>query len=315
MRVVFPKFSLFLVGLILLTSCVNIGQNTPVSSSVQVTLLPYSASNIPLSPTQALATLSPSPTNEPVIYTVVAGDSLSAIAFRFRVELDALMLANPTVNPNSMSIGTKLIIPAVDSPDQSGEAILTGFPTPVIQLTSTPDCYRVDTKAWICFLLVKNDQQYAIENVTGKILIPGSSASFTATCPLDFIPAGESLPLTVVIDLLENNADHVIGSLSSAIPVGENDPRFGTTTIINKQIKYSTDLRLATISGEVLVPVGGMLRVLGYAVDAQHHVVGYRIWDAPDSLVAGDSLKFAITIFSLGGEISEVYLFAQAWLK
>ncbi|MGB8253075.1 MAG: LysM domain-containing protein, partial [Anaerolineaceae bacterium] len=169
--------------------------------SSQITLLPYTTPSVTLlSPTQAESTLSPSPTTEPIVYTVVAGDSLSAIALRFGVNLDALIATNPAINPNAMSIGSKLIIPSSNNSSRMEETTIAGLPTPVIQLTAKPDCYHMDADTWICFLMVDNDQSAPIEDVTGKIIFSNMSASFPVTCPLDIIPAGASLPLVATID-------------------------------------------------------------------------------------------------------------------
>ena len=45
------------------------------------------------------------------VYLIQSGDTLSAIAKRFGVSLSALMATNPSVNPNRMRIGQKIIIP------------------------------------------------------------------------------------------------------------------------------------------------------------------------------------------------------------
>ncbi len=45
-------------------------------------------------------------------YTVKKGDTMWAISQKFGVSLAALKAANPTVNPNTMRVGTVLVIPA-----------------------------------------------------------------------------------------------------------------------------------------------------------------------------------------------------------
>jgi len=61
------------------------------------------------------ATASPSPESSAgeTVYTVKAGDTLNAIAKRFKVTLEAILKANPDItNPNKISVGQKIIIPA-----------------------------------------------------------------------------------------------------------------------------------------------------------------------------------------------------------
>jgi LysM repeat protein len=44
-------------------------------------------------------------------HTVVAGDTLYLIAKKHSIRLDALMRANPTMDPYNLMIGTELCIP------------------------------------------------------------------------------------------------------------------------------------------------------------------------------------------------------------
>ena len=304
-----------LMGCLLFSSCLNYGRNDSVSDSLQITLRPYTTKLPTLSSSvQVESTPAPSPTTEQLIYTVVAGDSLSGIALRYDVDLRALLAENPTVNPNAMSIGTKLKIPSSNNSDQKQTGTLAGLPTPVIQLNTKPDCYRMATDSWICFLLIKNDQTRPIENVTGVLRLSNSAISIPATCPLDIIPSGATLPLIALINLSVNNLDTISGNLTSAIPVNPSDMRYGTTEILNKVITLSEDLRSVNINGKILLAEGGTVRILAYAVDDQNHVLGYRLWDAPAAKAAGESQTFSINLFSLGDEIIEVNLVAQARL-
>ena len=70
----------------------------------------------------------PSPT--PFAYEVQAGDTLSEIAERFGVSLDALTAVNPGISPNSMSIGTTLNIPS-NPANPTGASTSTPVPAPV----------------------------------------------------------------------------------------------------------------------------------------------------------------------------------------
>jgi LysM repeat protein len=316
MRIALLTFVLMLINVFTLTSCSLENKDKQTSLSSQVTLLPYSNSTVASTfPPQMELTLTPPPTSEPLFYTVVGGDSLSVIALRFGIDLEELMDANPSVDPNAMSIGTRLIIPKAISSGGIQAASMTGLPTPVIQTTVAPDCYIMDIDEWICFLLVVNDQPYAVENVTGQIKISNTAINYSAMCPLDLIPAGVSLPLIAIVDQVDITLEHVSGSLTSAIPVSESDTRYGTVEFVSKKVDLSKDLRSAYVSGEILVPEGGTLRVLAYATDDQNHVAGYRIWESAAALAAGTMKTFTFRVYSLDGAISKVVLVAQARLQ
>ncbi len=63
-------------------------------------------------------------------YVVEAGDNLGAIAETWTVTLDALLEANPDVNPNALQIGQLLVIPPFGS----------GFTAEELEAFSAPTC-------------------------------------------------------------------------------------------------------------------------------------------------------------------------------
>ena len=81
-------------------------------------------------PTAALSPTAASP--QPVAtYVVRSGDSLSSIAYRHDVSLDALMKANDIENANYITVGQSLVIP-------EGGSILAATPTPRALPTLAP---------------------------------------------------------------------------------------------------------------------------------------------------------------------------------
>ncbi len=53
----------------------------------------------------------PTEVAEDGIYAIKSGDTLSKVAKQFGVSLNALLSANPTVNPRALQIGQKIVIP------------------------------------------------------------------------------------------------------------------------------------------------------------------------------------------------------------
>jgi len=71
---------------------------------------------LPATPTATLTAASPLPTPTAqmqgnVEYTVVSGDTLSAIAEQFGVTVEAIVAANNLADPDELAIDQKLIIP------------------------------------------------------------------------------------------------------------------------------------------------------------------------------------------------------------
>jgi LysM repeat protein len=79
------------------------------------------------------ATIPPSPT--PATYTVKSGDTLFSISLELGIPVDALMAANGLTDPDRLSTGQVLTIPAVEV--SGGGTPSPGAPQPV-QVTATP---------------------------------------------------------------------------------------------------------------------------------------------------------------------------------
>ncbi len=100
----------------------NLGSGSPQQSQVA------GATASPAASATSSPSASPSPTPAASTYVVQAGDTLSQIAQRFGVSLDALIAANSEnlPDPNDLQIGDELIIPAGDAtpaPSASGSAL------------------------------------------------------------------------------------------------------------------------------------------------------------------------------------------------
>lgn len=122
------------------------GDGAPALPAIFHTDTPVpTASNTPLpasaTPTITL-TLPPSetPTPEgPFAYVVEENDTLFSIAVQFGVTIDALINANEIADPNTIGVGTQLIIPSAD------EELPTETPLPETLVPGTTIEYMVKT--------------------------------------------------------------------------------------------------------------------------------------------------------------------------
>jgi LysM repeat protein len=86
---------------------------TPAPSTIDA--IPNPSTPISVVTTAGESAATPTATVDPTtqqIYTIQAGDSLSAVAGRFGVTLDDLIKANNLTDPNFVFIGQRLVIPA-----------------------------------------------------------------------------------------------------------------------------------------------------------------------------------------------------------
>jgi LysM repeat protein len=267
--------------------------HTPVSPGI---LLPYATRTPSTTPEQpeglvvSFETPLPSPT--PFVYEVQAGDTMSGIAFKFGVSLDALTAANPDVSPNSMSIGTELKIPSI-SANPTGASTSTPVPAAVKQI----ECYpTVDRGMW-CFVLVYNDTQNVIENLSAQVTLLDSNvntlASAPALFPLNILPPGASLPLMVFFPPTIPSDVRPQVQLLTGIHLQAADERYLAATLQNTQ-------------------PANLVWVAAVAYDEYGRVIGVRRWESTIGINPGGSQEFVFEVSSLAGEIERVEFVVEA---
>lgn len=102
---------------------------TPTSGDAETS--PESGSSLPATPTEVAAPPEPGETE---IYTVKAGDSLSAIAARYRVSLNRLLEINDLADPNLVYVGQRLTIPVSQQQGGAPGGAAVGLPQQGLQL-------------------------------------------------------------------------------------------------------------------------------------------------------------------------------------
>jgi D-alanyl-D-alanine carboxypeptidase len=128
-------------------------------------------------------TAAPSPIVPPegLVYTVVGGDTLNAIADRYGVAVEAIIAANGITDPASLQIGQELRIPG-----SSGPAVTPSPPTPVPG-GATPPPGPTSPPAQDVTLLTLVDKNHALP---ADYVPPGVSA-----VPTSYVAPGYSASL------------------------------------------------------------------------------------------------------------------------
>ena len=299
--------------MILLTSCGRTAPNSsaPAALTPYLTLTPSPTASPELGLVTTEAIL-PSPT--PFTYTIQAGDTMSELAQKFGVPLDALIAANPQVSPNAMPIGAALRIPT-DQNNPTGEST----PTPVPFVISQIQCYpTLDNGMW-CFALARNDSSDALENLSARISLHsadgGLLAAQDAIPPLNVIPPHTSLPLTVFFPPPVPADARPRAQILSATILAPGDARYLNASLANPLTEIASDGRTARVSGQVSLPAESVpaktVWVAAVAYDAAGRVVGFRRWEG-SGLQPGGSLPFDLTVASLGSRVTRVEVFVEA---
>lgn len=288
---------------------------TPVPPSLQLFQSPTSSPTAGQPAGLVVSAETPLPTPTPFAYTVKTGDTLSQIAEKFNISLDALLAANPDVDPNAMSVGQTLQIPS-NPTNQSSESTPTPVPFPVRQIACYPNA---DGGLW-CFALVHNDSQDFIENVTAQFTLRDpdgkSLASQTALLPLNILPPDTSLPLSVYFapEMPANARPQV--QILTAIRLLPNDTRYLPATIDNTLVQVDWAGHSAQVSGQVLLPADSepakSIWVAAVAYDSAGRVIGVRRWESTANLAPGGNLPFSFLLSSAAGDISRVDFAVEA---
>ena len=299
-----------------LTACLPSPEGAPPpvkSLQPYATITPSATASQPDGLVVSVETPLPSPT--PFTYTIKSGDTLSQIAERYNVSLDALLAANPNVDPNAMPVGKTLLIPS-NPQNATGESTPTPVPFPVQQI----ECYpTIDRGLW-CFVLAHNDSSDSMENITAQITLVDSNgkiiSSQTALLPLNILPPDTSLPLTTYFapDVPTGAKPQV--QILTGIRLLPNDERYLPATIQNTLVQVDWSGLSAQINGQVVLPAASkpakLIWVAATAYDETGRVVGVRRWESNAGLQPGGSLPFAFMISSLAGRIERVDFAVEA---
>jgi LysM repeat protein len=315
-------FLAILAGLsILLSTCtaqtaIQEPTRTPTRQGQLIAFYTVTPSSTPTPVDLTTPTLLPSPTPTMRSHVIARGQDLGGIAFRYRVSLQALMEANPEVNPYFLVVGSTLNIPpSADVLEQ------TPAPTPVaVELGPVHCSSDRDGGAW-CFTLVTNPHEYAVESISAVIRVADERArtvvSQTAVAPLDLLPSHGSMPLAVYFPArLPSAPRQASAELLTSLPVYLHDERYRPVEVKGVSVNIGANGLEAEVQGEAVIQgedgTAGFLRMAVVAYDEDENVIGLRRWELEQSLPAGTVQPISLRVYSTGGEIERVEVLAEA---
>jgi LysM repeat protein len=304
----FSKFAiLFLLSPLFLAACsANQIAATPTQGTL-AELIPYQTET--LSP----AVASPSeidlnqPTPTPAIYTVVSGDTFFSIATQLGISFDALIAANPGVNPRLLIPGTTLILPSASGTEQTG----LSTPTPVGVTLGKTKCYASTASELWCFVTIQNPLEVGVENLIAAVQLLSLDGSVLANLeampPINLLEAGRAMPLVAYSNDVPSGWTTPRGQLFGAYSVSGETNYYLPAQIQDSSIAISEDGLSAKVIGRVEIINGevGTIWVLAVAYDAGGDAVGFRRWESEGQV------EFETTVYSLGPVIDSVDLLVE----
>jgi len=127
-----------------------------------------------------------------------------------------------------------------------------------------PDCYPDALGGMWCFVLVKNDEAGALENVTGLIKLQQGEEirQEIALTPLNLLPAGESLPLTAYFPPPVSEEYSISASVDFFLPVLPEDANSPSLKGVSIQHMYGSAPQPLIERGILSPSVGGRMSKL-----------------------------------------------------
>ena len=312
-------FRLAVLLLVWLSACTsNDVQGTPAPTG-QVLLTPYWTRTVESieAPTRIVTPvpIPAVPTPTPLVYSVVTNDTMIGIAFRYGITLNELLASNPDVDPQFLSVGTELIIPI-----NGGETALEATATPIPLVAQAPRCYPGNMGGSWCFLLISNDQDFAIENITAAIdIYTADGENLLAgemTALINALPPDASMPLVFYTNQNLPQRTIIEGRILSAIPIAEDDERYVEAELAQVEIEIVDNGSQARVSGWFQVftesKSATIVWVLVIAYDEDGNVAGVRRFEHIGEVPVGTDIEFSLWVYSLGRAIKRVDTLIEA---
>jgi LysM repeat protein len=308
-------FGMLVLGLMGCANSSSQSNDTPAATAGQIT--PYRTATQPMSTlavTQApTPTPPPLPTPTPFMYTVVANDTMIAIASRFGITLDELQVANPEVSPNYLSVGTQLVIPIkFDEEETAAEQLL-----PIEE--GEIECFQIHSGGVWCYWVVGNTLEHPVENITAVIRLYnglGQQVASKAAVPLlNILEAGAQTPIAVFFEPPVPSWQLAQGQLQTVVAANQFSERYFSGSLEGVNVSISPNGLQADISGTLRLTTDQLpeyVWVQAVAYDSEDAVVGLRRWEAPDAQLADNTPAFEFQVYSLGRPIDHVDILFEA---
>jgi LysM repeat protein len=308
------KFGAIVLLISFISACSSPSPNQSQQSAATAELTLYATATQPSSqfvPDQAeeiVETPAASPT--PFIHIVVANDTLLGIAQRYGISLDALLVANPTVSANFLSLGMEIFVPQGEAADLTVFALAT---LPPLDLTETI-CYPTAAGELWCFLLVLNNVDTPIESPLAEITLFDSTGAtldtVQASAPLNLLRPNESMPLLAYWASPPEAWQSSTGKLIAAYQVADSADRYINASLPDTNIEISEDGLSAKLTGNLnpdTFAEASLVWLLAVAYDSEDKVLGVRRWEG-----TGENDSFEFWIYSLAGKIDRVEILIEA---
>jgi LysM repeat protein len=283
--------------------------NTPIFATATPKIAPTQTLTATLTPTPIqTATQLPSPTSTPRSHSVKLGETLGGIALIYNVSLDGILSINPEVNPNAMTVGMTILIPAgTQIPGNQ-----TSFPTPIAMPISDLNCLADSAKGVWCFGLIENITDEILESVVVNVNLADQQAtalfSQKALLPLNVLFPDEKLPFAAYFSPEMPDPFQFSAQFTSSIPLDVAVNQYQRVEILDQQFTIN-DPSTTRVSGSFELPENTtQIWVVAIALNESGNIIGLRKWESTEP----ETGVFEFNLYAVSGQIAEVLVYAEA---
>lgn len=238
----------------------------------------------------------------------------------YGISLDQLMTANPSVNPNAMSVGGELKIPPPNL-TPTPDPLHPPLPAPLPLTLSQPACYPEATGGLWCFAEAQNDLTQPVEAVSAQFRVldtaSGTIVTQDAYAPLQVAGLGMKVPLAAFFPASMPAAGAFAAevNLLTALPLAESQVRVVPSKLTDVQTVLSTDGSSAQVSGSIqpltTSPAPTMLVVALTGYDSAGRVSGMRVSQISPLDAGAGTYAFELQVYAIGAPLTSVTVQAE----
>jgi LysM repeat protein len=286
---------------------------TPVVGVTLITLAAPTAVVRHTTPTP-LPTATATPTTTPIHYSIVAGDTLLAIAIDRGTTVEEITGLNPGIRPAQLQIGQVIVLPP---PATAVFQTAEGTPIPLQVQIRRVNVFRTPLDSLWVLGEVLNEGERPVENVQVEISLADSGGALLATAVTWLAPPvvapGQAAPFAILFSQPPAEFAEPVTAVIGGQTVGDLGSRYLEFTV--EEATLTAEDNRALVEGQVIntgqaTAVNISLVVTFY--DSQGKVTGYREIRLPGPLTPGDSLPFLIEATLPGGRARTLQMAVQA---
>jgi len=306
-----------LIFLVSFSACIGENNHTLESTSTPFILLtPYIS---PAKDTVMNSLVLPQSSSlNPKTYIVKQGDTMSAIALKFGVTIDDILVMNPGIDSQIISTGSELKIPEV----KGGKTILPK-PTPLPLLLSSPLCNPVSDGGLVCIITAQNTSIVPLEGVSIAFLLYSKEGKLFSekevASPFSRILEGMSLPIAVYFPHPLPEDWIPVAIVRMALPGINDNQHYLTAEAKIDEIHKAESQKWALARGHITLTSSNhkplLARLLVSAQDEKGNTVGMKTWEWEGVLSGDNPIPFEIEIFSISSTINTISVQSEIYLK